>query len=237
MKLNPRRRFFVIGAFAAVLFGCYLSFLPLIGDFSIETAQLLGIVGAICGLVWGIRELRHTSGRLSRRISEYQSRLASGDRSRLASGRLSRRTPEYQSQLDSGVRSRLASESSLGHTSEELPVDAIISTLFRTYCIIIVGLLLISIPVGVSAIIGGCLTFDGILFMVLIPPTSVFLGISIARFVSIAVPRSAYLVGFSALFILAALIPLFLLLFLPHVFLFNSIWGWFPGPIYDEVIT
>ncbi|MCH8496640.1 MAG: hypothetical protein LAT57_13560, partial [Balneolales bacterium] len=42
---------------------------------------------------------------------------------------------------------------------------------------------------------------------------------------------------FSALFILAALIPLFLLLFLPHVFLFNSIWGWFPGPIYDEVIT
>lgn len=205
MKLNSRRSFLLIGALVAFLLGCFVSFLPLFGDFSIETAQLLGIVGAICGLVGAIRE------------------------SRLASGGLLRRSTVGLSQL--------ASESTSDHSSGSFRTDATISPLIRTYCIIIAGLSLICIPIGVSAFIGGCLTLDGILFMTLIPATSAFLGISIGRLVYVALPRRAYLVGFSVLFTLAALVPLISLLFLPHVFLFNSIWGWFPGPIYDEVIT
>lgn len=205
MKLNSRRSFYLIGTIGALISGILVSFMPLLGDFSIETAQLLGVVAAICGLVGGIRE--------SRRKKES------------FPGRLSR--------INLGSYSHII----LDNLSRSSQAIATISTLFRTYCIILVALLLVCLPVGVSAFIGGCLTLDGILFMALIPPISAILGISIGRFVSIAVPRRAYLFGFSVLFTLAALVPLVSLLFLPHVFLFNSIWGWFPGPIYDEVIT
>src|SRR5690606_25581922 len=36
--------------------------------------------------------------------------------------------------------------------------------------------------------------------------------------------------------VISVIVPLITLKFAPHVFLFNPVWGWFPGPIYDEQV-
>lgn len=107
----------------------------------------------------------------------------------------------------------------------------------------LISLFLFCLPIVVFAGANGCITWDGLGF---------FLSISV---VTLLFVYGLCLVGFQAglkigfksnyirLFLLLGILflsfvpPLVTLRNVPHLYVYNSIWGWFPGPIYDEQIT
>lgn len=93
------------------------------------------------------------------------------------------------------------------------------------------------VPLLVGALIRGCFSGDGLLFWLLIPAPSVFLGFAIGRYFRMAGFRfPALLSMFTLLFIS---IVLFLIEFYnyPQLYFFNHVWGHFPGPLYDGHIS
>ncbi len=96
---------------------------------------------------------------------------------------------------------------------------------------------IIAIPLFVSSIISGCLTFDGFAFWILLPAPSVFFGASTGRLCrTMKFPAPGL---FSILLLLVIGLGVWLLEFftLPQVYFFNHVWGAWPGPIYDEALT
>ncbi len=95
---------------------------------------------------------------------------------------------------------------------------------------------IIAVPLFISSLITGCLTFDGFAFWVLLPAPSVFFGASIGRLCRIMnAPIPAV---FSFLILLLCSLGVWMIEFftLPQVYFFNHVWGTWPGPIYDEAL-
>lgn len=92
------------------------------------------------------------------------------------------------------------------------------------------------IPMFFYALATGCLSIDGILFWIFTPIPSILFGAALGRLVRLwNIKYSSFLLlGIMLLFGIGAL--LFELKSYPQVYFFNHIWGYFPGPIYDEVI-
>jgi len=93
------------------------------------------------------------------------------------------------------------------------------------------------IPLLAGAIVRGCFSTDGLFFWILIPMPSIFLGFSLGRYLKLnQYKRSKSLC--ILILLLAGLGSLLIELYLfPQVYFFNHVFGYFPGPIYDESIS
>jgi len=100
------------------------------------------------------------------------------------------------------------------------------------------------IPLLLSDAIRGCFSIDGFLFWLVIPLPSLLLSNSIRNSVqNFSDSKNKEEAGIGVrvtsvmIFLFVALgIPVIELKLNPAVFLYNSIWGYWPGPIYDEQI-
>ncbi len=101
------------------------------------------------------------------------------------------------------------------------------------------------IPILISDGIRGCFSLDGLLFWLVIPIPSLLLSNSIRTIVqNFSDSKDKEEVGIGVriisivIFLFIAIgIPIIELKLNPSVFLYNPIWGFWPGPIYDEQIT
>jgi|GEM_PF-1474453 len=105
--------------------------------------------------------------------------------------------------------------------------------------ILLLNLLILVIPffsgLASSAISGDCSVTTGIEFFVLIPVISVFFSTGVGIFTSAFFGRRGFIVG-SIVLSLVIIYSLVELYYQPGLFLFNSVFGYFPGPIYDKLI-
>lgn len=92
------------------------------------------------------------------------------------------------------------------------------------------------LPLFITSLFTGCLTFDGFGFWIFIPLPSVFLGTAIGRIMR------TYKFPFPGLFTVGVLlfcgVGVWVIEFFsfPQVYFYNHIWGIWPGPIYDEAV-
>jgi len=94
-----------------------------------------------------------------------------------------------------------------------------------------------SLPLLISDLATGCYSFHGLGFWLLIPFPSMFLGISIGRLIKQFELKRPVLLTCGILLILAAVPVIIEFLRFPQLYFFNHVWGYWPGPIYDETIT
>ncbi|MDZ7691752.1 MAG: hypothetical protein U5K69_11615 [Balneolaceae bacterium] len=101
----------------------------------------------------------------------------------------------------------------------------------------ICGLLyLAGLPLLLFALITGCFTVHGLGFWVFLPAPSVLLGVGmgrLTRFLKLPAPR--FITAF-VLILIAIGGLLFEFLTFPQLYFFNHVWGYWPGPIYDEAV-
>jgi len=101
------------------------------------------------------------------------------------------------------------------------------------------------IPLLISDGIRGCFSVDGFLFWLVIPIPSLLLSNSIRTIVqNFSDSKNKEEAGIGVritsvvIFLFIAIgIPILELKLNPAVFLYNTIWGYWPGPIYDEQVT
>lgn len=95
---------------------------------------------------------------------------------------------------------------------------------------------LFGFPLFLYSVISGCLNIHGVGLWLLLPVPSVFFGYSIGRFFRVVkFPAPVFFSIFSIL--LVGIGGLALDFFtLPQVYFYNHVWGFWPGPIYDEAI-
>ncbi len=96
--------------------------------------------------------------------------------------------------------------------------------------------LLLSFFAGVILIFDlwrGCFSWEGLLFWILGPYLSLFLGSTIGRFIS--VKGCAFPTVIAGLWILGIGVGSWLIIFFnsPQLYFFNHLWGYWPGPLYD----
>lgn len=95
---------------------------------------------------------------------------------------------------------------------------------------------LFTMPIAIGAVFSGCFGLEGIYFQLLIP----CITIGFVLILSLYLRQSGRWIKKYHLMIivvfLATVPPLVSLKLFPHLFIFNIIWGWFPGPIYDESV-
>lgn len=91
------------------------------------------------------------------------------------------------------------------------------------------------VPLLVGSIIRGCFSSDGLAFWILIPGPSVALGFAIGRYFSYATKRPRV---YAVMLLLVVSIGLLVweLYNHPQVFFHNHVWGYWPGPVYDDVV-
>jgi hypothetical protein len=99
-----------------------------------------------------------------------------------------------------------------------------------------VYLLLIVLPLLLHGLINDCLTLDGLMIWGLLPVPSLFFGIAIGRFYRILKIPAKLFLTISTLLLIALGVWLIEFFQLPQVYYFNHVWGYWPGPIYDEEI-
>lgn len=92
------------------------------------------------------------------------------------------------------------------------------------------------IPLFIAALWRGCFTLEGLSFWLLLPPPSVMFGFAVGRYFSFYTTRPA-LFSISLLLTIALGGLLFELLSYPQVYFHNHVWGYWPGPIYDEQVA
>ena len=98
-------------------------------------------------------------------------------------------------------------------------------------------LLFLALPIAVYDLITGCFSVHGLGFWLLIPLPAHLLLFSIIRWLKLA--GIGYLHTVSAAVVLFLGLVLWMVEFftLPQVFYYNPVWGYWPGPIYDETVT
>jgi len=98
-------------------------------------------------------------------------------------------------------------------------------------------LLLIAFIVGYlsSLLKGDCYINEGSLFFLLIPTVSVFFSTSVGLFWGYFLGRKGIIIGLITIFFMA-LFALWKLYSGVSLFVYNPIFGFFPGPLYDEAI-
>ncbi len=103
---------------------------------------------------------------------------------------------------------------------------------------IISGFIFLSgIPLLISALFRGCFSSQGLLFWLLIPVPSVLLGYATGRFFSINRYRYPKTLSILTLFVIGIVGFVAEFYSFPQTYFFNHLWGYFPGPIYDDSIT
>ncbi len=95
---------------------------------------------------------------------------------------------------------------------------------------------IIAVPLFISSLISGCLTFDGFAFWILLPAPSVFFGASIGRLCRMMNAPMPALFSFLILILCSLGVWMIEFFTLPQVYFFNHVWGTWPGPIYDEAL-
>jgi tetratricopeptide (TPR) repeat protein len=110
----------------------------------------------------------------------------------------------------------------------------------RFFNLIINQLLFVLLPLAVT-IINSLLTmfcsfWDGLFFYVLIVITSSLFGSSLAFLIDFIVNRFKKTIFMFTIFVIA-LIPIFEIYFLPQVYFYSPLIGFFPGNIYDEGLS
>lgn len=95
---------------------------------------------------------------------------------------------------------------------------------------------LLGLPLFLFALFSGCLTYDGVLFWLLIPLPSVFYGAATGRFVRFMKWPKPVAITLGLLLFIAIGIWLIEFFTYPQVYYFNHVWGMWPGPIYDEEV-
>lgn len=107
------------------------------------------------------------------------------------------------------------------------------------YSVLLLNVFILSIPF-ISGLIGSsfnnyCYFKEGLFFFLLLPLITTFLSTAIGSFCGYVFGRRGFIVG-SFIIIGLILYSLSELYFKPHLFFYNPILGYFPGPIYDRVI-
>lgn len=97
--------------------------------------------------------------------------------------------------------------------------------------------IVLSLPVFLFSLFQVCVSVDGILFQALIPGTTIAFVLALSSFLRSLTSKARRIHTVLVIVFLAIIPPIIALKTLPHLFLFNIIWGWFPGPIYDEAVT
>ena len=101
------------------------------------------------------------------------------------------------------------------------------------------GLFLLSalpaVPLLLGSLIRGCFSGDGLAYWILIPGPSVALGFAIGRYFSF-ISRNPRLFSILLLLFISIGLLLWELYNYPQVFFHNHVWGFWPGPIYDDVV-
>jgi len=95
----------------------------------------------------------------------------------------------------------------------------------------------ITLPVFFWALYNQCFSIEGILFQILIPGTTILFVLTLSRLLKSVYDKANVWQLLLVILFIGTIPPIIALKNLPHLFLFNIIWGWFPGPIYDEVVT
>lgn len=98
-------------------------------------------------------------------------------------------------------------------------------------------LFLVGLPLLANAIITGCFSIHGLAFWLIFPLPSVYFGYAIGRLFRLWGLSYRRLLTIVVLLGVAVGIFLVELLTFPQVYFFNHVWGGWPGPIYDEVVT
>jgi hypothetical protein len=106
--------------------------------------------------------------------------------------------------------------------------SALIRVLASAYCV--------AIPLFIYTLIAGCFSWHGAALWMLLPFPSIFFAFSLGRLLHHWQLSRARLWAMLILVWIALGVWLIEFYHLPQVRFFNHIWGWFPGPIYDEVI-
>jgi hypothetical protein len=209
MFMNLNRRFFT--HLSALLLGMMLSFLPLVGDFHVETAQLAGLLIAIYSVFVATRFYSN------KQVKEQYADVNADRISRLI----------YRQSHNSGDD---------GHGSRWFSRIGSIHGSTRIFSDVFQVLALLLLPIFVRALFLGCLSVDGILIIMIITIPTVVVAVVLARLISHLQFKWPLTLGLFVLFFLSVVLPLFILRQVPHAYVFNVIWGWFPGPIYDEEV-
>lgn len=105
--------------------------------------------------------------------------------------------------------------------------------------ILIVNLILLIFPLGVglvnSILKSDCYIKEGLIFYGLIPAVTVFFSSSIGLLLGTIFPRRGFFLGSLAL-LSTIFYSLWKLYSEPPIFSYNPVFGFFPGPLYDEAI-
>ena len=90
-----------------------------------------------------------------------------------------------------------------------------------------------AISVGKSIVFGFCSFWDGFWFYVFVTVPSVVIGSALGSVIHILFKKFKVLL-FIILFLLMLFIPVLEIYFYPQIYLFNPLFVYFPGTIYDE---
>ncbi|MCC5933005.1 MAG: hypothetical protein JJU35_02090 [Balneolales bacterium] len=91
------------------------------------------------------------------------------------------------------------------------------------------------LPMLAGALWRGCFSADGLSFWLLIPGPSVLLGFALGRYMSLHTARPRFYTLAVLTFVAAGIFVREFFSY-PAVFYHNHVWGFWPGPIYDDVV-
>ena len=94
-----------------------------------------------------------------------------------------------------------------------------------------------AIPLILFALFTNCMSFDGVAFWLAGPFPSILLGWSIGRLVLHFKVRKRKTVICAVILSIAILPTLYEFLHFPQLYFFNHVWSYWPGPIYDEIVS
>ena len=97
-------------------------------------------------------------------------------------------------------------------------------------------ILLLALPLLIHGAFSQCLSWTGVGLWLLLPFPSLLFGVSIGRFVRIMKFPIPKILSFCMVVLIGFGILLYEFLTLPQVYYFNHVWGFWPGPIYDDEI-
>ncbi len=107
---------------------------------------------------------------------------------------------------------------------------------FRELLATVLIVLLAALPLLIRALFTGCLSFDGIAFWIFIPPFSTALGYAAGRYFR-QISRYPFSLSVGLIIFFSGIVLLAELYILPQVYFFNHIWGYWPGPLYDDEVV
>ncbi len=104
--------------------------------------------------------------------------------------------------------------------------------------LLLMGLLYVAaVPLLIRDLMTGCFSGDGVAFWLFIPSFSTLFGYAFGRAVRYLIPIYTRWIAFFGILAVAAGGWLIIFLLFPQLYYFNHIFGYWPGPIYDESVS